>query len=114
MRKADDQQFGLWPCLLYRSFELPQKTCVASKRNATKITARQDHGKLMDWIGRTGAQHNVSGVHNRPRQMRQRLFGTNSDDRFTIGIEDHLVAPFVPIADSDTELVNASRDGVAM
>src|SRR5262245_23848632 len=70
MRKADDKQFGLWPCLFYRFFEVPQKTFAANKRNTTKIAACQNHGKLMDRIGGAGAQHNVYEYHNSTRQMR--------------------------------------------
>src|SRR4030095_9740276 len=114
MGKTDDKQFGLRPGLLDCFFEMAKKSLAGNQRNTTKVTARQNHGKLMDRIRRAGTQHNVSGVYNRPCQMRQPFFGANGDDRLTIRIKVHLIPALVPIADGNAELVNPSGDGVAM
>ena len=105
---------GFGQACLTASSRWPKEALAGSERNTTKVAAGQNHGKLMDRIGRAGAKHYVSGIYNRPRQVRQPFFGANGDDRLTIGIKDHLVAPLVPIADGNPELVNASGDGVAM
>ena len=55
MRKTDDQHLRLRPGLLDRLFEVGEESLAGRQRQATQITAGQDHGELVDRVSRARA-----------------------------------------------------------
>jgi hypothetical protein len=108
MWKANDEQLGFRPSLLDSFFELSKEAFAGSEGNTTKVAAGENYRVLMDRIGWTGAKYYVTRIYDGPRQVGQPFLGADGDDRLAVRVEIYLVAPLVPIADGNAELVNAS------
>ncbi len=70
---------------------------------------RQDGGVDMDRIRRFGNQRHVSGLNERPHEMRQPFLRPDGVDDLGLGIEFHSVAAQVAIGDRLPEVRDAAR-----
>src|SRR3990167_2369633 len=82
--------------------------------DATEVSARKNHGVLMDRIGWAWTKDHVAGVHDCPDQMTQSLFCPDRDDRLRVGIDLHLKTFTVPIRDRKSQFVDTFGSRIAV
>ena len=114
MRKVHDEELRPRPASIHRRHQLVEEFLAAPDRHALHLRARNDASVLMNRIGRRRREHHVALVENRQRQVRDAFLRSDRDDRFRVGVELDAVAPLVPVANRQPQLVHAARDRVAM
>ncbi len=63
-----------------------------------------DHKPIgVDRIGRVGHQHRVTGTEAGQGQVSQPLLGTDGDNGLALGVQVHIVAVLVPVADGTAQ-----------
>ena len=75
---------------------------------------REDGGVDVDRIRRFGDQRHVTGLNERPHEMRQPLLRSDGVDDLGLGVEFHSVAAQVTIGDRLPKVRDAARRRVAM
>src|SRR3990167_1566158 len=68
----------------------------------------------MDGIGGARAKDHIARIHDGPHQVPQSFFYPDRNDRLGLRIDIDLETSLVPARDGDPELVDSSRDRVAM
>src|SRR3989304_3380305 len=82
--------------------------------DATEVSARKNHGVLMERIGWAWTKDHVAGVHDGPDQMTQSLFCPDRDYGLRIGIDLHLKTFTVPIRDRKSQFVDTFGSRIAV
>ena len=114
VREVHDHELRARPAAADRRHQLIEEFVAVAQRHALDLGARNDASVLMNRIGRRRREHHVALIENRQSQMRDAFLGADRGDGFRIGIEFDVVAPLVPVANRQPQLVDAARDRIAM
>src|SRR3989338_11586280 len=114
MGKADDEELRLGPCLLDRLLQMSEEFFTRTHGDATEVSARKNHGVLMDRIGRAWTKDHVTGVHDGPDQMTQSLFCPDRDYGLRVGIDLDLKAPPIPVRNRKSKFVDTFGSRIAV
>ena len=112
--EVEHQHLGLGPGILDRLLQLLEEIHVRRQPHMTHVGPGDDEAVGMDRIGRIGHQHGVARAHGGERQMGQALLGTDGQDGLALGVQMHVEAIAIPVADGAAQTRNAARHRIAM
>ena len=113
-RLVKHEQLGLGPGLLGGGEQIFKEVAVFGHGNAAHVGPADDGGVHVDGIGGVGREHDVAGIQHGEAQMGEPLLGTDGGNGLRFGIEMHVVAAGVEIADGLAQIRNAAGNGIAV
>ena len=112
--EREQQQLGLRPGATHRLLEVGDEVAIRCQRHGPQVAARDDHGILMDRVGRVGTQDDVSRPDRHQDEVGQPLLRTDRGDRLLVRVERDPVPPLVPLGDPGPQVRQAPGRRVAV
>ncbi len=114
MRERNQNQFRLARGAPVQVFEAAEKSRGVRHGQHAGVPLGHDDAVLMNRIGGIRRNHRVIRTDDGEQQMRERIFRTDGDDGFRVGIEIDVVIGLIALDDFLPQMRNAARYRVAM